>query len=410
MKERLLNNLGLKLLSVAVAFLIWITIINVIDPSSPKPIYGVPVNLVNTETLSELGYTFDVIEGNSISIVVDGPISKTDNLTTSDFYAWADLSTISPLSDYVDIDVICTKSNISSDDIKITLKTSAVKLSIENRETITLDVGAVFSGNPAAGHAVGDYDVSPMSIKITGAESAIEKISYVVAEYDVEGASLDITDNVPLKVYDEDGNKLDTSNLVLSKDTVKLKIPILAQKTVPVNYAYTGTTRDGYKISELTSTINEVTIAGTTAVLSGISSIDIPAELIDVSDLYGVKVIPIRLSHYIPSNVKVMSEVVAEVTVDVEQTTTKAFNIATKNISILNANEQYDYAFILDNVSVTYSGLKSDLNNINPDEIKASVDVAGFTQGSKIVKLYVGNINNCASVGEYMMTIVINKK
>ncbi len=410
MKEKLLNNLGLKLLSVMVAFLIWITIINVIDPSTPKTIYGVPVNIINAETLTELGYTFDVIEGSSITIVVDGPISKTDNLTASDFYASADLSTISPLSDYVDIDVVCTKATISADDLTITLRTPSVKLSIENRETITMNVGAVFSGTPADGYVVGDYDVSPMSVKITGAESIIEKIAYVVAEYDVEGASLDITDNVALKLYDEDGNRIDASNLVLSKDTVKLKVPILAQKTVPVNYAYTGTIRDGYKVAGITSTIDEVTIAGTVAALSEIESIDVPAELIDVSDLDSSKVFSIRLGHYIPSTVKVMSEVAAEVTVEVQQVVTRTLDIETKNINLVNANEQYEYSFLRDSITVTYSGLKSDLEEINAADINCSVDVSGLTQGNKSVKLYVGSTNNCNPSGEYVVAVVITKK
>lgn len=409
MKKRLTNNFGLKILAVLFAIVLWLTIINVIDPSDSRVITGIPVNILNKEALTDLGYTFEVLEGNTVSVSVYGPISKIDGLTSADFYASADVSTISPLSDYVEIEVRCIKSSISSSDLDIELRNDAVKINIENRESRTMDVDVELIGTPATGFATGDYDVSPMSIKITGAESTVESIARVVAEYDVEGASMDISDNVVLKLYDEDGELIDTKGLVLSKQEVRLKVPLLIKKVVPVNYAYTGTVKEGYKVSNITHSIENVVIAGTSSAIDGISSIDLPAELINISDLSEDATYSVRISHYVPSNVKIISEVVSEVVVDVEPLVMKEFVIPAENIEIVNSNEQLTYKIAEENIAVTYSGLSADIETIAIDGIVAKVDVSGLTIGKKTAKLQLENTNNCTVVGEYTVTVVVSK-
>lgn len=409
MKERILNNFGLKILAVVFAIVLWVTIINVVDPTDDKIISGIPVEFLNKETLTDLGYTFEVLEGNTISITVYGPTSKIDTLTSADFYASADFSTINPLSDYVDIDVRCTKASVSSNDLRITLKTNAVKINIENRESRTIDVSVNLTGTPAYGYTAGDYDISPMSIKITGAESVVESIAKVTAEYDIEDVSMDISDNVKLKLYDEDGNEISKSGLVLSKDEVRLKVPLLIKKVIPVNYAYTGTVKEGYKVSKITYSIENVVIAGTAAAVEAIDSIDLPAELIDISDLNEDATYTVRISHYVPSNVKIISDVVSEVLVNVEPLITKAFEVPVDNIEIVNANDAYEYNFTRNSISVTYSGLSTDIENITIAGISASVDVSGLAPGNRTVRVQLDNVNNCTVVGEYTLAVTVSR-
>lgn len=409
MREKLLNNLGLKLLACFLAIVIWITIINVIDPSDSKTITGLQVDFLNEETLTSLGYTFNVLEGSVISINVVGPTTVVNNLVASDFYASADFSTISPLSDYVDIDVRCTKNSISLDNVKITPRTTAVRINIENRESITADVEVELVGEPAAGYTTGDYDVSPMAIKITGAESIIESIDRVVAEYDVEGASLDINDNVALKLYDADGNTINISDLVLSKDAVRIKVPLLVRKVVPVNYVSSGTVKEGYKVAKFTYSVENIVIAGTQAAVDAINSIDIPAEAIDISDLSEDMNYTIRISHYVPTTVKVISEAVSEVTVSVEPLVTKEISISTKNITLVNNNVALNYSFARDTLRVVYSGLSEDIEKITSENIVATADVSGLPTGSSNVKIKFENVENCTVVGEYTTAITISR-
>lgn len=410
MKERILNNFGLKVLAVVFAILLWLTIINVIDPSEPKVISGIPVEMLNEEALTSLGYTFEVIEGNTVSITVTGPKSKIDGMTAADFYASADLSKISELSDYVDITVKCIKSGINQNNLTIELRNDTVKINIENRESRTLDVDVDIIGTPAAGYTVGEYDVSPMSIKITGAESVIESIDRIAVEYDINGASLDVSDNLEVKLYDEDDNEISTEGLTLSRDTVRVKIPLLIKKVVPINYAHLGNVREGYKIAKMTCSIESAVIAGTAESVDAISSIDLPAELINVSDISEDTTYSVRISHYIPSSVKLISDqIISEVIVDVEPLVTKKFDVPVENITIENMNSSYKYEFDKKSISVTYTGLGTDIENITAAGIKASVDVTGLTRGTNTLRVLFENANNCTVVGEYTVDVTVSR-
>ena len=410
MKEKKQNNFGLRILSIVLAVLLWVTIINVIDPSDSKLITGIPVEMLNQEALTSLGYTYEVLEGSMVSVTVTGPTSKIDDLTSSDFYASADFSTANALSDYVDIQVRCTKSNIGRNDLDIVLRNPAVKLNIENREAKTMNVSVDLSGTPAEGFTTGDYDISPMSVKITGAESTISEIARVVAEYDVEGASMDISDTVALKFYDEDGELIDTTRLVLSRSEVRLKVPILVTKQVPVNYAYMGTVKDGYKISELTASINSIIIAGTADAVAAVSSVDLPAELIDIGDISeDTTYSNIRITHYVPATVKIISDAVAEVVVKVEPLIKKPFAITADNITMINTSETLKYTLGKGAISVTYEGLSADMEKLTSGDIKAQIDVSNLGVGTHTVALQFENIDNCTVEGEYTVSVTVSR-
>lgn len=410
MKEKKQNNFGLKILSVVFAIFLWVTIINVIDPADSRLITGIPVDMLNREALTGLGYTYEILEGSMVSVTVTGPTSKIDELTSSDFYASADFSTVNPLSDFVDIEVRCTKSNIGSADLDIVLRNPTVRLNIENRESKTMDVSVNLTGTPAEGFTTGNYDISPMSVKITGAESTIAEIASVVAEYDVEGASMDISDKVTLRFYDENGEPVDTSGLILSRSEVRLKVPILIKKQVPVNYAYTGTVKDGYKISEIHATINSIIIAGTAEAVAGVNSIDLPAELIDIGDIStDTTYSNIRITHYVPATVKIISDAVAEVFIKVEPLIQKSFVILPENVTMENMNDTLRYSLGKGTISVSYEGLQADIERLVNTDMRAVVDVSGLGVGTHMVPLRLENIGNCTVEGEYTIPVTVSR-
>lgn len=407
MKERIQNNFGLKLLSLVIAFVLWIVIINAIDPSDSKSVSYIPVELLHEESLTDLGYTFDVLEGENVSITVKGPKSILDGLVASDFYACADLSTISQWSEYVyvDIDVKCIKNVVGINNVSIALRNQSVKIGIENRDTRTMNVDVVLSGTPAEGYVIGEYDVSPISIKVTGAASAVDQIAKVVAEYDIEGTSLDMTEVVNLKLYDEEDNEIDASNIILSKNTAKLRIPVLVKKTIPVNYAYKGSPKEGYKVAGLEGSVKEIVIAGSASAVAAINEVDIPAELIDISDVAGTKEYTVRISHYVPSTVKIISESVSTVVADVEPLITRDFTIPTSQIILENKAASLNYSFLRNSFNATFTGVAMDIEKIVAANVTATADVSGLVEGNYVVKLTIQNVNNCTAVGEYTVTV-----
>ena len=109
MKEKIFNNFSLKILSILCAIVLWAVIVNIYDPTTSVTISNVNVELINTESLTDKDYTYEVIDGSKISVYLSGPKSIITDIKSSDIVATADLSQITAFADYVDIDVKVVK-------------------------------------------------------------------------------------------------------------------------------------------------------------------------------------------------------------------------------------------------------------------------------------------------------------
>ena len=73
MKEKIFRNFSLKILSALCAIVLWTIIVNIYDPTMGVTISTVPVQLINTESLTDKGYTYEITDGSKISVYVSGP-------------------------------------------------------------------------------------------------------------------------------------------------------------------------------------------------------------------------------------------------------------------------------------------------------------------------------------------------
>ena len=108
MKEQKNNNMRIKVLSVLIAVLIWLLVANINDPVRKEKFTGIPVTIINENALTDLGYAYEVVEGDQVSITVEGKNSIVGNMSATDFQAVADFSKLSEV-DAVPIDVTAKK-------------------------------------------------------------------------------------------------------------------------------------------------------------------------------------------------------------------------------------------------------------------------------------------------------------
>ncbi|MGN1187764.1 MAG: YbbR-like domain-containing protein, partial [Lachnospiraceae bacterium] len=152
MKKKIFNNIGLKILALLIAVLVWWVVMNIDDPLVKKTISGIPVELRNDQELTDKGYIYEVDSGSIITITVWAPDSVAKDLKASDFAAYADLSQLNPLTDSANIEIECIKSDVKNDIKEINSKTQVVKLSIDNKQSADIAVTIDISGTPADGY------------------------------------------------------------------------------------------------------------------------------------------------------------------------------------------------------------------------------------------------------------------
>ena len=406
MKEKLLNNLSLKILSAVCAIIIWIIIVNVYDPSTSVTVSGVEVQLVNTESLTEKEYAYEVVDGSKISVYISGPRSIVTDIKAKDIVATADLSNVTVFSDYVDIDVKVVKDGVSASSIEIAPKTTAIRLKIENRVTKTFNIDTELVGTPADGYVIGGQQISPSSVKVTGTSSVVDSISSVKVLYDVSGATMNISDAAPIKIYDSQGTEIVDDRIELSKTAVDIKVNVLMTKTVPVTYKTKGTPADGYGVSGIDQAVTEAVIAGTEDALRDVNSIDVPDSAIDVSGLNADKIFHVRLSSYLPGNITVMSEGVVNVTVRIYPVFEREISVPVTGIVLSNLPQGYNISFgDVTAVNITVTGEQSVLTALTVTGIIPTIDLSGIKEGDNTLRLKVTLPANCTLKQNYTVNV-----
>ena len=80
MKEKLGNDLVLKIFSLVLAILLWLFVINTEDPVITKSFSNIPVDMLNEQVLDELNRTYKITEGSTVSFTVKGKKTVLDKL------------------------------------------------------------------------------------------------------------------------------------------------------------------------------------------------------------------------------------------------------------------------------------------------------------------------------------------
>ena len=110
LKKLFLDNWGLKLISLVLAFILWFVVISIDDPVKNKTLTNIKVNLINTEELEEKGMVWEILDGTDIlrTVSFDAPLSVREVIEPSDIIAQADLGEIT-VADTVAIEFLCPK-------------------------------------------------------------------------------------------------------------------------------------------------------------------------------------------------------------------------------------------------------------------------------------------------------------
>lgn len=410
MKEKILNNLTLKLLALILSIVIWILIVNAYDPYMSMTFSGITVQLENEETLTDKGYTYTVLDGSRISVTVSGPSSKLSSLSSSNIIATADLSTLSDTSDYVDITVRVEKNGRAVEDVTATPSQTSVRLSIENRSSKTLDIQLTTVGSLEDNYALLNSSISPETVTITGASSDVDEVAYASAIYDLTGISEDIDDTASIVLYDSSGNTIDSDSLTLSTREVHYTADVELSKEVSLVLTTSGKPAAGYKVSSITPESDTIVITGDSSVINSISEVAIPSDALNVEGLSDSTTFRLWIEDYLPSDVSLASESMITVRVEIEPEAAGTITLPASEISVTGVEDGLTGTVSTENLTIQVEGSQSAIDSLTAESLQASVSAEGLSEGSHTVDISFSPPSGVYVTGEYEATLTLSEK
>ena len=408
MKKIIFNNIGLKILALLIAVIVWWVVMNIDDPLVKKTINGVSVELRNDDDLIDKGYIYEVESGNVIAITVWAPESVAKELKSSDFIAYADLSQLSPLTDTANITVECVKSDVKNDIKEITSKIQVVKLSIDNKQTAEVPVTTAIVGNPAENYVIGDISISQNKIDITGAASVIEKIVRAEIIYDVSNMMQSVNEMVTPVFYDENNNVVDTGAIQLSRNSLRLSVVINPTKWIGITINPSVTVADDYKMVGYSLSFDQVKIAGTQESLANISAIDLPSDAIELTDVTESQDCVVNLANYLKASYKIVSGT-TELTVhiDIEPMVVKSYIVRKNGIAVNNLGDGLEAQIEDSYIEVKVKAIQEVHDSFNMDVLNPNIDLKGYGPGEYEVPVILSeDLNNYILAGN--VTVKVN--
>ena len=419
MKEKLTNNLSLKILSLIVAILVWLLVINVDNPIVKRSFVVTDVQLLNEAYIDADGkMCMRDDEQEPIRVTVKAQRKVLDDLSVMDIRAVADLQqAVSLDTNPVMVPISVTIGRIPSENIQVNPQN--LSLHIEDKETQEFVVNVAVGNNskPEKGYEIGTLESSPEKIRITGPTSLINKIDKVTASIDVNGATSDVVKEREVTVIDKNGEEFsaqDMSYLNVSKVYVTARL-WKVRTDVKISAECSGTPADGYQVESVTTTPNVISVSGSDEALAALAEqgniVSIPAEVIDISGKSKDYEEKVKISDYLPEGLKLINDSSADVFVHVNilPEGSTVCEIPTKNIKVEDMPDGMQVTFDAAQIEVRVKKTEEDLENLNEKEIKASINLKDTEEGVYEIPVDISIPNGYELVDEVTADIEVSK-
>lgn len=259
------RNNSIKLLSVLLAFILWVYVSSEQNPVREKI---VSVNLGHTG----LGQNYLIAGGlpEAVKVRVQGNRNQLNNLVAGDFKAVVHIP--EGKTGEISLPVQVT----SPAGLRVTQVTpEEVRVSVDRIEERLVSVAVSLKGSPAQGYTALAPVYSPSTVLVRGPGRVISEINQVTAVVDITSAVKDVEQGVPVSA----GNQ----NVSLSPAVVRVVVPVVstaATKVVPVLPNITGSPAAGFAVRRSYTEPATVQISG-------------PPEMLE--DITGVRTVPVDI-------------------------------------------------------------------------------------------------------------------
>ncbi len=376
------NNLVLKISSLAVAFLVWIIVVNVSNPIVTRNI-SVPLNVVNANIITDAGKTYSLMGANSVTVSYEVRSRDQSRISASDFNASIDLGDMYDITGAVPIavEVVNNKDLIIG---AVASKPSIVRVSIEDLQRKEFTLTTKITGTPSDGFSVGEVKLDKTNVVVTGPVSVIGQISQIGVEIDVSGLDSNESGRAELKYFDANGNAFVISDNRVSKsfDNVGYSLVMLNGRTLALNFDVGGTAAQGYKFTGAESTTKSIQVRGQPEVLEGLDSITVPASALSVEGATGDVNITVDIKNFLPANVTAVGDTKVNVTLKVEALDKKSLTLTVNDLNIVGAKPGAATNIVPEKITVVVSGLSANLESVTNADLKATLDVSEMNVGS----------------------------
>ena len=280
------NSKTRLVISFILAFALWFYVVGQMNPPMRKTYRDIAITLTNEQSLSDNGLSVLNWSDDSLRVTVSGKRSTINKLSKADIVATVDLTNAAEGTNKLPIDLKIPE-NIEIDNQSL----DEITVSVEERITKTRDVRVQYLGDHPAGSEPATIKADPDSVRVSGAKSIVEKVSYVKAEVNSDEMPDELSSSMSdLTPVTSGGNTVE--NVSLSSTQCKITSILYKTRKVKLIVPVRDKSDDGY--TRTTSCQDMITIKGPTADIASVKRIKTePVDITGIRENMKIDVVPI---------------------------------------------------------------------------------------------------------------------
>lgn len=401
------NRIGTILLSLVVAFGLWLYVITVVSTEQERPYNNVPVVLEGESVLRERNLMIVSDTDLTVRVELKGSRKNLNDLNSGNLTLTADLTGIYEAGEYQLGYSVQTPSNIPAGSVTVMNKEpGTVTVVVAERISRSIPVYVEYIGDTADGFIADkpQAELDYQEVTITGPRETVELIARAYIQVDCTDRTETITESYRFSLQDAEGNPVDAAMITTNIEQVKVKVPVFQTKRVNLVL----TVNPGGGATEETSSIviepAYIDVSGSESALKDLEQIVLGTlNLADIADdlekTYAITM---------PEGVTNLSNIEeAAVTVRFPELTKKEFTIT--NIKTVNVPEGMVPDLLTKQMTIVVRGPKALMNKLTAEDIFVEVDLTGVENTAAVeAKItFSGEFEGVGAVGKYSVNVKV---
>ena len=412
--RKIFNNKKIAIsFSIIVAFVFWLSISINETPEREQTFSNLKINVSREGTVLEtLG--IDVVDDISLktaSVTVHGPNYIVSSLKNEDIIVHADISDITTPGEYT-VNLVASRNSTSSGYSFINVNPSSITLEFDYIDTKEFTVVPVVNGVSAVDGLIAESAIvnnsDDATLVIKGPRTEVDKIHSVMAIAEANKTLSSTTSfDAELKLFDENGVEIDKKPFNISRDSIKISVPISKKNTFSIKPTFNNVSNQNL-VSNISYSLSlsSASVIGPPETIESMKHIELsPIDITKVTvgnNVFEVKPI-------LPDGVKLLDGIeTVKITFNVSGYKEKTINIS--NFEIKNKPQgikDVSTPGLVKNVKIC--GPAGVIDSISAEDFVAYIDLSGKSAGEHTITFSISSVKypGVWQVGSYSVNVVL---
>ena len=364
-KERIVVLIICLLMSIG----LWFYVSNVENTVRKYDLNKVPVELLNVESLKDAKLALTPNQQFYVNLKLEGT-SQIYKVKKEDFKITVDISeyALKKGENKMSVNIIEAPTNV-------TIKNNSNLNIIINLEEIldkTMEIVPEIDVTSTGEYFVSPVEIKPKEVKITGAESLVNRVEKVVVRGEAKGVTEDVIASYPIIPVDIAGKEVE--GIELQSEYADVVIRVSKGRNIPVKINTIGELQSDLKLKSIEASRKTVEIIGPKEILDQI--VEIKTEVVDLSKIKDNE--EINIGFIVPDGVNILNgQEFVTVKVNVTKMISKDFEVDFKLQGLKNG---LIITPVKNTVNVKVTAFEDQMDTVTVENIKAELNVESFKE------------------------------